>query len=31
VTATRQHLANAKFEHLSQSLASLMNLRARLA
>jgi alkylation response protein AidB-like acyl-CoA dehydrogenase len=29
--ATRQHLANAKFEHLSQSLASLMNLRARLA
>jgi alkylation response protein AidB-like acyl-CoA dehydrogenase len=31
VTATRQHLTNAKFEHLSQSLASLMNLRARLA
>jgi alkylation response protein AidB-like acyl-CoA dehydrogenase len=31
VAATRQHLANAKFEHLSQSLASLMNLRARLA
>jgi alkylation response protein AidB-like acyl-CoA dehydrogenase len=31
VAATRQHLLSSKFEHLSQSLASLMNLRARLA
>jgi alkylation response protein AidB-like acyl-CoA dehydrogenase len=31
VAACRQHLLNSKFEHLSQSLASLMNLRARLA
>jgi alkylation response protein AidB-like acyl-CoA dehydrogenase len=29
--ATRQHLLGSRFEHLNQSLASLMNLRARLA
>ena len=31
VEATRQHLLGASFEHLGQSLASLPNLRARLA
>lgn len=30
-TATRQHLLSSKLEHLDESLASLMNLRARLA
>jgi len=29
--ATRRHLLNSKLEHLDESLASLMNLRARLA